>query len=127
MEEGASISIISDLATAQQLTKHAARVGFNWPDIAQVWGKLQEELTELEAEIRGGNRSGIAAELGDVLFAVVNLARWLDVDAEGALRATNAKFRYRFSAIEQGARASGRPLAALRLDEMELLWVQAKR
>jgi uncharacterized protein YabN with tetrapyrrole methylase and pyrophosphatase domain len=89
---------LSDLATAQKLTEQAARVGFDWPDLDQVWGKLQEEVAELEAEIRA------ADELGDVLFSIVNLARWLNLDAENALRRTNAKFRYRFSAIEQGAR-----------------------
>jgi uncharacterized protein (TIGR00730 family) len=118
---------LSDLATAQQLTMHAARVGFNWRNLGQIWEKIQEELAELEAELRSGDRNSIAAELGDVLFAVANLARWLGLDAEGALRATNSKFRSRFNTIERGARALGRSVPELGFEEMEALWAQAKR
>lgn len=116
----------SALTTAQRLTERAARAGFGWSDLAPIWAKVQEELDELRAEIRGGDRGRAAAELGDVLFSVVNLARWLDADAEAALRATNAKFRCRFGRIEESARRRGRPLTSLRLAEMERLWRRAK-
>ena len=105
-------------------TAGAARVGFDWPDIQGVWEKLNEELKEVDSAGDGESR---AAEIGDLLFAAVNLARWYKVDPESALRAANARFRGRFHYIERAARASGRSIADLTLDEMEALWQQAKR
>jgi tetrapyrrole methylase family protein/MazG family protein len=114
------------LAAAQKLLKKAAREGFDWPDLQAVWGKLQEELAELQLELETRDPQRVADELGDVLFCLSNLARWLDVEAEGALRATSLKFRRRFDAVEQGARAQGRALNELNLGELLALWEQAK-
>lgn len=111
------------LAQAQAYQERAARVGFDWPDIQGVLDKVCEELDEVRSAPDDEAR---AAELGDLLFAIVNLARWLKVDAESVLRQTNARFRQRFAHIEQVARAQGRRLDELSLDEMDALWEQAK-
>ncbi len=115
------------LLKAEKLTRRAASVGFDWPDSRQVIEKIREELAEVEAAISSGDKPMIAEEIGDLLFAVSNLARHCDVDAEGALRATNAKFIRRFRAIEAGLAARGRDVHSTSLDEMEELWADAKR
>lgn len=111
------------LVQAQEFQKRAARVGFDWPDIQGVLDKISEELDEVysapDAEARAG-------EIGDLLFAIVNLARWHKVDAESALREANLRFRQRFSHIEQTAREQGRSVSDLSLEEMEALWQMAK-
>jgi tetrapyrrole methylase family protein / MazG family protein len=112
------------LAQAQQYQKRAARVGFDWPDIQGVLDKLEEELREVHAAADGEERQ---AEIGDLLFAAVNLARWHQADAESALREANARFHRRFSYIEAAARGQGRTVSDLSLDEMEALWQEAKR
>jgi ATP diphosphatase len=114
---------------AGKLGSRAAKVGFDWPDVDGLFDKLQEEIGELKAELApsSGSQSApaIEAELGDLLFTVVNLARHLKVDPESALRATNAKFRRRFTAMESAA--GGRDaLAASTPSELDLLWNQAK-
>jgi nucleoside triphosphate diphosphatase len=114
---------------AGKLGSRAAKVGFDWPDSDGLFDKLQEEIGELKAELApsSGNQStpAIEAELGDLLFTVVNLARHLKVDPESALRATNAKFRSRFTAMESAA--GGRDaLAASTPSQLDLLWNQAK-
>lgn len=114
------------LAAAQKLCKKAARVGFDWPDKAHVWKKLQEELVELEHELADNDPERATDELGDVLFCLANLARWLDVDAETALRHANAKFRQRFTAVEASAAAQGTTLREMELPAMLELWRQAK-
>ncbi len=96
------------LSRALKLQKRAARVGFDWTETGPILEKLREELAELEEARAGGDAEEIAAELGDVLFTVANLARRLEVDAETALRATNVKFERRFRRMEELAR---RPLA----------------
>ena len=106
------------LERAQKLQRRAARTGFDWPDVAGPRAKIDEELVELDAESEQGARE---EELGDLLFAVVNLARHLNIDAEEALRKANRKFEKRFRAIETAPGFSG-----LSLDEMEALWVRAK-
>ena len=106
------------LERANKLQKRAARTGFDWPDAAGARAKVDEELAELDAEQGQAERED---ELGDLLFAVVNLARKLKIEPETALRAANAKFERRFRKIET---ASG--FNQLSLDEMEALWVQAK-
>jgi MazG family protein len=112
------------LVQAQEYQGRAGRVGFDWPDIQGVIDKLDEELKEVNAAQKPEERAG---EIGDLLFAVVNLARWYDVDAESALREANARFHKRFSQIEAGARAQGRSISDLSLDEMEALWQKAKK
>jgi MazG family protein len=115
------------LVRAQKLQRRAARVGFDWPELAPVLAKVEEELDEVRAEIGAGAAADrLAGELGDLLFAVVNLARHLGVDGEAALRATNAKFERRFAAIERSLAGDGRRLEDASLDEMEVLWQRAK-
>ena len=111
---------------AQKLQKRAARVGFDWPDISGVIAKCREELDELEAAHKSGNRNDIAEEMGDALFAMVNLSRFMKVDAEEALRAANKKFVRRFQHIEGQLREQNKPMDTASLDEMEALWNEAK-
>jgi MazG family protein len=111
------------LAEASQLTSRAAGVGFDWPNAGQVLEKLDEELKEL-AEARGEELEG---EFGDVLFVLVNLARFLKVDPEQALRRTNRKFRERFGYVERSLREAGKTPAQATLEEMDALWDEAKR
>lgn len=112
------------LSQAQAIQERAARVGFDWKEIQPVLKKVYEELREIEEAQTNEEQ---AEELGDVLFAVVNLIRWYDVDAESALRATNLKFRKRFKYIEQKARESGRTTSEMPFEEMDALWEEAKQ
>ena len=116
------------LLRAEKIQKRAARVGFDWADIAPVIDKIEEELGELRAEITAGtvDQARLTDELGDVLFAVANLARHCKVDPEAALRATNDKFERRFGYIERQLAAQGRKPADATLVEMESLWQEAK-
>jgi MazG family protein len=130
------------LMEAHQLTTKAARVGFDWQSVEDIFDKLHEEIGELRAAIRERVeadaehvKSGAEAEaaeqhvreeLGDMLFAVTNIARHLNVEPEAALKLTNRKFRRRFRHIERGLRARGRELGAATLEEMEELWQEAK-
>jgi MazG family protein len=109
-----------------QLTRRASRIGFDWDDVEGVIAKIQEELSELSAARTTQLSEQIEDELGDVLFAAVNLARFLKVDPEIALKRTNAKFTSRFQEMERLAGASGRALADVPRSEMELLWERAK-
>jgi ATP diphosphatase len=106
------------LERAAKLQRRAARTGFDWPDISGPRAKIDEELAELDAEAEHDRR---LEELGDLLFAVVNLARYLNVEAEAALREANRKFERRFRAIEKTP-----GFTDMSLDEMEALWVEAK-
>lgn len=114
------------LMRAQKLQARAARVGFDWPDTQGVIAKIREELAEVEHAIASGNAAHMAEELGDLLFAVVNLSRFVKADAESALRDTNQKFIRRFEAVEDGVARSGKAWDATSLDEMEALWQAAK-
>ena len=132
-EEGEAASVLAGLPVAlpaltraEKISRKAASVGFDWPEPAQVIAKIREELAEVEHELQGGNRAALECEVGDLLFAVTNLARHLDVDAEKALRGTNAKFERRFRSIESALAAEGRTPAEATLDEMEALWGKAK-
>ena len=109
------------LLRAEKLQKRAARTGFDWPDPSGARAKIDEELAEVETAATDADR---AEEIGDLLFAVVNWARKLDVDPEAALRAANAKFERRFKAMED---TTGDAFAGLSLDDKEALWVAAKR
>ncbi|WP_051402192.1 nucleoside triphosphate pyrophosphohydrolase [Lutibaculum baratangense] len=115
------------LMQAVKLQKKAAKVGFDWPEPREVLQKIREEIDEIEAEIELGDRRAAGEELGDLLFAVANLARHLDADPDQALRATNAKFRRRFGHIEARARETGEELASVPLDRQEGWWQEAKR
>ena len=115
------------LRRAVKLQKRAARVGFDWPDLKPVLAKIREEIDELESELERADPDRMEDELGDVLFAVANLARKLDLDADAALRHTNLKFERRFRAMEDAARRSGRRFEDLDLDAQEALWLDAKR
>lgn len=112
---------------AEKLQKRAARVGFDWPEIAPVFDKIREEIAELEAEVTAdAGQDRIEDELGDLLFAVVNLARKIKVEPGSALRRTNLKFEQRFQFIEGMLAKEGRAPQDASLDEMEALWQQAK-
>jgi MazG family protein len=116
------------LVEASQIASRAAGVGFDWPDVQGVLDKLDEELAELaQARTSGAPAEEVEGELGDLLFVVVNLARFLKVDPEQALRRTNRKFRARFSHVEQGLKEAGKAPAQATLEEMETLWQEAKR
>jgi len=113
---------------AFQMTTKVARVGFDWPNLGAVLDKLDEEVLELKAEVGkdAGDHRAVADELGDLLFAAVNVARLLGVDPESALKAANRKFRRRFRYVEDQLRAQGRKPADSDLKEMDALWNGAK-
>jgi tetrapyrrole methylase family protein/MazG family protein len=111
------------LAQAAQFQKRAARVGFDWPDVHGPLDKLAEEIEE----VRQAQGEQTASEIGDLLFSVVNLARWYKVDPESALRETSQRFKRRFAYVEAAARQAGRPLAEYSLEELDALWEEAKR
>lgn len=115
------------LRRAVKLQKRAARAGFDWPDLKPVMAKIREELAELEYELDNGDRDRMEDELGDVLFAIANLARKLGIDADGALRRTNLKFETRFRAMETAAGRRGQRFEDLDLDAQEELWQEVKR
>jgi MazG family protein len=114
------------LVEAQQISSKAAGAGFDWENISQVADKVREELLELEQARATAGAEEVEGEIGDLLFTIVNLARFLKVDPEQALRKTNAKFRRRFSHVEQGLASQGKTFAGSTLQEMEELWQQAK-
>jgi len=129
-KEDKSLSILGSipdqlpaLSIAQKFQERAARVGFDWEDIAPVFEKIYEELEEVK-EAAGSD--GLESELGDLLFAVVNLVRWSGFDSETALRLTNNKFRQRFQYIEKTVSDNDKSLTDLSLSEMDALWDQAK-
>jgi tetrapyrrole methylase family protein/MazG family protein len=111
------------LAQAQALQERAARVGFDWKELAPVLDKIGEELEEIR---NAQNDEERAKETGDLLFALVNFIRWQKIDAESVLRQTNSKFRKRFAYIEKTAKSTGKQLQNMALEEMDVLWEQAK-
>jgi ATP diphosphatase len=131
---GGDPSILADLplglpalTRAAKLQRRAARVGFDWPEVAPVLEKLEEEIAEVRAELAtGAPQERLADEVGDLLFAAANLARHLGVDGEGALRRANQKFERRFRSIEEALRAAGRNLEDASLEEMEEIWQRTK-
>jgi nucleoside triphosphate diphosphatase len=114
------------LTRALKLQQKAGKVGFDWNDPHAVLAKIREEADEISAALASGDRAGAGAETGDLLFAVVNLARHLDADPEAALRATNRKFERRFAYIEEALAAWGKAPEQSSLDEMDGLWNGAK-
>jgi XTP/dITP diphosphohydrolase len=116
-------SQLPPLFAGMKISKKAAAVGFEWDNIEGVWQKFHEEVGEFEEALQQGDQAHQQAELGDILFVLINLARWYDLDPEAALRGTNHRFVSRFSQVEQ---ACDRPLSDYSLAELEALWQQAK-
>jgi nucleoside triphosphate diphosphatase len=114
------------LTRALKLQAKAGKVGFDWNDPLAVLAKIREEADEIEADLTHGRRAAAAAEVGDLLFAVVNLARHLDADPEATLRATNRKFEQRFASIERALAERGKTPQEATLEEMDRLWNEAK-
>ncbi len=114
------------LHTAYQMTAKASRVGFDWPRLEDVIAKLQEECSELQEARSRDDKERIADEVGDLLFVAVNIARFLGVDPETALRRSNTKFDRRFRQVEAGIKGQGREMKDATLAEMDALWDQAK-
>src|SRR5215216_1830360 len=112
------------LSQAQEYQDRAARVGFDWPEIEGVLDKVKEEIEEIK---NAESDFELASEIGDLFFALVNVARWKHIDAESALRGTNIKFKKRFAYVGQGAKRQGRNLSELSLEEMDVLWNEAKK
>lgn len=113
------------LAQAQKISKRAAKAGFEWNDLAGVWDKVAEERAEFEAEEQGSNAA--AEEFGDLLFALVNVARWQGIDAESALAASNRKFRRRWARMEELAAANDKDISDLSTAQLEDFWLQSKQ
>ena len=133
LEETAHKSLLSSvkagqpaLTRAMELQRKASTVGFDWNDPHAVLHKIREEADEIEAALDGGNADELAEETGDLLFALVNLARHVGADPETALRGTNAKFERRFAYIEKALASTGRSLEEASLAEMDALWNEAK-
>ena len=133
-EEGRLVSVLEDvpvnlpsLMRAEKLTKRAARVGFDWPETAQVVAKIDEELAEVKAEISdNASLNRIEDEIGDLLFTVANLARHFKLDPEHALKRTNRKFIDRFQYVERSLNEAGERPESVSLERMESLWQDAK-
>ncbi len=136
-EERAESSITSSMETipahlpallkSEKIQRKAAKLGFDWPDMSGAFDKLEEELNELKLAVKEGDCGHIKEELGDLLFAVTNVARFLDVDPEEALNGTSSKFIKRFEHVEREAAREGRKLEDMSLSEMDELWELAKK
>lgn len=118
---------LPSLIKAMRLQEKAKQVGFEWETKEQVWEKVKEEEGELQEAIASGIQNNIEEEYGDLLFSLVNFARFLNVDAENALEITNKKFIKRFTQMEEKAMAGGKPLPQMTLEEMDAIWNQIKR
>lgn len=115
------------LARAQRVTKDASRVGFDWPEVEPVMKKVDEELRELKNAMASGNEARIRAEMGDVLLSLVNLSRFLNVEAENALSEAVERFLRRFAYVETKVQNQGRALSDATLEEMDAFWEEAKK
>jgi len=124
--EGVPVSLPS-MVKANRIQEKVAGVGFDWEKPGQVWEKVQEELNELNVEIEKGNTDKIEAEFGDVLFSMVNYARFINVNPENALERTNKKFINRFQYLEQAAKKLGKSLHDMSLAEMDIFWEESKK
>jgi XTP/dITP diphosphohydrolase len=111
------------LVKASRMQDKAAQVGFDWPEINQVWEKVEEEMQEFK-EAEGKDKE---AEFGDLLFSLVNYARWLKINPDDALERTNIKFKKRFEAIEEYAKNQGKKMNDMTLEEMDVIWEEAKK
>jgi XTP/dITP diphosphohydrolase len=115
------------LVKASRIQDKAKGVGFDWEEPHQVWDKVQEEIEEFQEEVKNGDQDKIEAEFGDVLFSMINYARFLNVNPEDALERTNKKFIKRFIYLESKASKLGKPLADMTLAEMDVFWNEAKK
>jgi XTP/dITP diphosphohydrolase len=115
------------LVKASRIQDKVKGVGFDWEESHQVWDKVQEELNELQVEVESGNQDKMEAEFGDVLFSIINYARFLKINAEDALERTNKKFMKRFMYLESKAGELGKDLSEMSLAEMDVFWEEAKR
>ena len=115
------------LVKASRIQDKVKGVGFDWEESHQVWDKVQEELQELQAEIAAGDQDKMEAEFGDVLFSMINYARFLNINPEDALERTNKKFITRFQYLESKAAEMGKPLMDMTLAEMDVFWNEAKK
>lgn len=115
------------LVKASRIQDKVKGVGFDWEEPHQVWDKVQEELQELQQEVQSGDREKIEGEFGDVLFSMINYARFLNVNPEDALERTNKKFIKRFQYLESKAGEIGKPLSEMTLAEMDVFWNEAKK
>lgn len=115
------------LLRAQRIQEKAANVGFDWDNPQDVWNKVDEEIAELKHELTHGNKERIHDELGDVIFSIVNAARFENIIAEDALQSTSNKFKNRFTIIESMAAEQGKTLREMSLQEMDALWEEVKR
>jgi MazG family protein len=112
---------------AMRLQEKARQVGFEWENKDQVWEKVEEEMTELKEVVDSGNQDRIEEEFGDLVFSLINYARFLRIDAENALERTNKKFIHRFTQMEQQAISSGKDLEKMSLEEMDAIWNSIKQ
>ena len=115
------------LVKASRIQDKVKGVGFDWEEPEQVWNKVQEELQELQEEVAAGDQDKMEAEFGDVLFSMINYARFLNINPEDALERTNKKFIKRFQYLESKADHLGKPLMDMTLAEMDVFWEEAKR
>ena len=115
------------LIKANRIQDKVSGVGFDWEEPDQVWKKVQEELSELNEEIKKGTKDTIESEFGDVLFSMINYARFINVNPENALEKTNKKFINRFQFLEKAAKKEGKELAEMTLSEMDVYWEQSKK
>lgn len=115
------------LVKASRIQDKVAGVGFDWEAPNQVWEKVEEELAEFKAEVTKGNQERIESEFGDVLFSMINYARFLKINPENALERTNKKFTKRFQYLEQKAKEINKPLSEMTLSEMDVYWEEAKK
>ncbi len=115
------------LVKAQRIQEKAAGIGFDWEQPEQVFDKVREELQEFSEEVANRDKDRMESEFGDILFALINYARFLKINPENALERTNKKFIYRFQYLEERAREEGKSLSEMTLDEMDVYWEEAKR
>ncbi len=134
LKEGKKTSVLSGvpaslpaIVKAARIQEKAKQVGFEWETKEDVWKKVEEEMGELHEAMATGNTDDIEAEFGDILFSLVNYARFLRIDAEGVLERTNKKFIYRFTKMEQEAKSEGRELTDMTLQEMDAIWNRVKK
>ena len=114
------------LIKAYRMQEKAANVGFDWDKREEVWNKVREEIAEIEAEMKSGNKADCEKEFGDLIFSLVNAARLYDINPDNALEMTNAKFRRRFNYVEEQTLKQGRSLKDMSLADMDSLWNEAK-